>query len=146
MIALLFSLALAVQHAEQWEYGSPAEMRGLTKYFVDTGAQKDVHDNIVARISAALPKLRLVDHEEDAELIIVFGAGTHSYITTDVNGHVAEGSTSVGDGVVFKVAEGSRLRLLYDDHPTREWFFERRASSKFADGFIKAYKKANNLK
>jgi hypothetical protein len=147
-----------VAFAQNVEYGSPAELKGVTRIYVDTGAELKARNDIVSHIQKELPSVVVTDSAEDAEVVLVFGSsastryiGSHSTTTINSGGDQATTSSMPqykrvvrGDGLVVKPGKGGRPRLLIEFGDARGNVFERKPSTNFAREFIKAYKKAND--
>ena len=156
VIALVIVISANAQRMT-FEYGSAAELKGITKIFIDAGAELEVRDNIAKLIRKDLPNLTIADKPEDAEISLVFVsdsstyfAGMQSTTTPDYGtGGTQTSSTPtyrrvvVGDGLVVKPIGPNRARLLMKFGDARKTVFERRPSTNFARAFVKAYREAN---
>ncbi|MGA9768164.1 MAG: hypothetical protein WBV94_03935 [Blastocatellia bacterium] len=141
--------------AQDFEYGSAAELKGVTKIYVSTGTELDERNNIVKRIQKELPNIVVVDIADDAEVALIYGSSSTTRFTGWSSTSTSDGSSTrtestptyrnlvVGDGLVVKKGGGNRLRLLMQFGDTRKNAFQRKPSTNFAREFIKAYKKAN---
>lgn len=71
VIAILSICAFGVAvSAELYDYGSPDELRGIRKYYVDAGEDLDLRNIIAERFRTA--DVDVVDRPEDAEHWVVF--------------------------------------------------------------------------
>jgi len=143
--------------SQNYEYGSPAELKGVTRIYVDTGTELKTHNDIVSHIQKELPAIIITDRAEDAEVVLVYGSsastkyiGSQSTTTVDSSGNTAHTDSMPqyrrivrGDGLVLKPGKEGRARLLMEFGDARGNIFERKPSTNFAREFVKAYKKAN---
>lgn len=140
--------------AQTIEYGSPADLKGITKIFVDTGTEMEVRKNILKEISKSkkkIPDLIIVSRPEDAEIILSFGAVTNTYLsginTTPTYGGIISrptyGNVIQGNGIVVKLLANNRVRLIMSFEDSRSSRWERRPSTNFAREFVRAYMDAN---
>lgn len=67
LLTLIFVLPTLAQSAGI-EYGQAAELRGVTKIFVNTGANLSGHDLLVKEIHKRLPNVSVVTRPEDADV------------------------------------------------------------------------------
>jgi hypothetical protein len=153
ILTILFCLLFALTtYSQNYEYGKPAELKGLTKLFIDTGTNVENHSRIVAELEKSLPKLEILDSMDNSQIVLVFLSGSVSgTIATTTQDYYGTKSTTIlpvtrktGAGLVLiqaKTKDRARL-LLSKDYIQKGLFFEKIAI-KFAKEFIKAYKKAN---
>lgn len=139
---LLLVLGL-VASAQEYEYGKPIELKGLTKVFIDTELDAENHDRILETIEKAkLENLTVVESSADAEFIIMFRGDSEN-----VQIGRANHKRTTGKGVVTtKSADGKKLRVLLSFESTQDKAGEKKPAAKFAKEFIKEYKMANGLK
>lgn len=162
------STSIAQQSSIRFEYGSPNELKGVTKIYVYTGSDLEARNNIVKTIQKKLKDIIFTEQPEDAEIHLLFAAdastfyaGTWRNSTTTESGTVnAQGTYSgqsdtdtsdtaiyrkvvTGTGVVGRLKDRDTIRLLLDFEDSRSYLLERRPSTNFARAFIKAYEKAN---
>jgi hypothetical protein len=142
-----------------FEYGSPDELRNVTRLYIYTGTDMDVRGNIIEQVTDKLPKIKIVETMEEAEVILVYGADSRVFLsgaTTTIRPDVGMGNSTAtttpqyrkvtsGSGQVVKVVGSRRYRLLLDFNDSRSTIFERRPSTNFARKFIKVYKEANGI-
>ncbi len=132
LLAILFSGSVA---AQDFEYGKPDELKGLSTYYVETYGDTKIRDRIVEELGKALPDLKLADEFENAQIHLIYrGTG---------------GTLRWGAGFVGTTAKGkdkSRPRILLSFENEQDNKGETRPHNKFVKEFIKAYKKANGIK
>lgn len=124
----------ATAQASDYEYGSPAELKGLTKYTVYVGPEVEINNQISSEIEKAkVPGLVRVDDPEKAEIVLVFAA-------------TSQGHQRFGKGYVAKnIGSRDRTRVLISFEELRNVPFEKKPAVKFAREFVKQYRKANGL-
>jgi TonB family protein len=129
------------------EYGTAAELKGLSKFYVDAGGDAEARVEITDEILKRLPQLASVESPEQAEFIVRFD----SYERRE-GGSVGSSpipwphKVSVGRGwVVRPLAEDRRRQLMYFDN-TKSSPGEGKPSRQFARAFVYEYKAANGLK
>jgi len=144
------------------EYGSPAELKGVTKIFVYTGLELEVRNNIVKEITKRLESIEVTNRPEEAEVILMFAADSSTFLAGigTTSNTTSFGTTSnttstttpnyqsviTGDGTVIRVLDKGRLRLIMQFGDSRHSVFERRPSTNFARKFVEEYQKANRKK
>jgi hypothetical protein len=155
LLCLLLGAAATVPVAAQsYEYGKPSELKGLKKVFVDTGGDMKNRERILNEIEKANLGIDLLDSADAAEVILNFQGGKEKQLsgvnsTTDTYGNT-RGTASyrkitVGGGQVLVVKDGRfRVVLSFDDE--EKTVFEKKPATNFGKTFVKAYKKANDLK
>lgn len=153
----ILSLAAGIQ-AQNFERGKSAEFKGLTKLYINVGADVERRSLIVDEIEKAkIPGLTVVDSREQAEMVMRYGGremdagldittnevvGTEWTITT-----VERRTVRSGQGLVFIASkDGKRPRIVMTFRSVQDEAFEKRPAIIFAREFIKAYKAANGLK
>ena len=161
MLAVMFFLISLPASAQEpvVEYGAPAELRGVSKIFIDTGMDARQRELIVKEISRELPGLVIASRPEDAEVHLRFtlrdqvigqnvvyphphppaGSGTSVGVGIPVSGV----TWTEGVGTVVRVVGAGRVRVLSSFRDARGNRFERKPSTNFAREFIKAYKKTH---
>src|SRR6266567_1661813 len=78
-LVMISSTAAAQQPATRFEYGSPDELKGVTKVYVYTGPQLEVRNNIVNAIQKSLKNIVITDRPENAEVHLVFAADASTF-------------------------------------------------------------------
>jgi hypothetical protein len=73
VVAIAIALLGAVVSAgePQWEYGSPRDLRGLTRIYVDTRGDTALRASIVTAIEAALPGVQIVASVKESEAAVL---------------------------------------------------------------------------
>jgi hypothetical protein len=122
-------------------WGSPAELKGRTKVFIDTTGSPEPNQAtpILAAIEDAHLGVTVVPSASEADIILAFrcAPGT-KLMPSKTEPH----TRAVGE---VYVSQGGTLRvlLLFDE----EWFYWKpKLPVKFAREFVKAYKAANGLR
>jgi len=54
---MIFFTVLANAQRPTIEYGSPSELKGITKIFIDTGTELEVRSNIIKEINKSQKKM-----------------------------------------------------------------------------------------
>ena len=157
-LCMVFFTVIACAQRPTIEYGSPSELKGVTKIFIDTGTELEVRSNIIKEINKSqkkMPNLIVVNSPEEADVILVFAADSSSYMSgVTTNPPIDEGGATTstptyrtvvaGGGYVIKPVSANRVRILMDFGDSRTTRFERRPSTNFARKFVKEYLKANS--
>jgi hypothetical protein len=144
--------------ALEFENGKPSELKGLTRLFVNAGADADSREQIVKEIGkAGLPGLVFVDSREKAEIVMRFGS-SEKKVVEDLTTAPVVGTdwtmTTIdrriihsGQGLVFIAGKDrKRARIVINFGSMQDAAFEKRPPIKFARAFVKAYKEANDLR
>lgn len=147
-IALLF---LATPVFAQLEYGKPEELKGLKKVFVETNGDMKNRDRIIKELDKAKLGLVILDSPDEAEILLVFSAGSETALSTTTSPVygtksnrtvVHQSKMQSGQGFVALPRNG-RARVLISFEDTEKTIWEKKPATNFAKTFIKAYKKAN---
>jgi hypothetical protein len=153
------------------EYGELAELNGVTKIYVDTGTDLSGRENIINVIRKELSNVVVVSRIEEAEAVLIYSSDSYRILNSIVqsrqsstNGTVSvygnrarysgqTNSTTMntptykkitdGAGLVLKLTEDGRSRLLMNFKDTKSSILERRPSTNFARKFVKVYKDVN---
>lgn len=163
MIPLMLCAVMALgaaggQEADRPRYGSPSDLHGLTRVFVDTGTDLRARERIVGELRGAGVALQLVQDASDAEMLLEFGStverrvggwatNTHSdkdkrhqnSVTTTTEQKIRNGT-----GTVYVVRDG-RLLIVQSFSDEKGSFLERDPSTNFARAFLRSYREANGL-
>ena len=155
--ALLILLSAASFQAQNFERGKSAELKGLTKLYINVGTDIERRDLIANEIEEAkIPGLVLVNSRKEAEIIIRFG-GMETEVLQDITTNPVLGTdwtlTTIdrrvvrsGQGLVFIAGkEGKSPRIVMIFESVQDNAFEKRPAIKFAKKFISAYKEANSF-
>lgn len=135
----------------EFEYGKPDELKGVRSIYVYTGAELELHDNIVKNIKQKLPDLLIASNPVDADVILVFSADAQTFFsglsgsTTIRSDGTMDSSSSArystiieGKGQVVKLVAKNRIRLLMEFSGSNSglrigfFSFEKRPSTNFA--------------
>ncbi|MBO0861163.1 MAG: VWA domain-containing protein [Chloracidobacterium sp.] len=121
------------------EKGSPDELKGVTKAFVDRNMETRHRAYIVKEIQKKLPALEIVSKPEDADIHLKFALQRKTQYE-----HIPQGPPR-GVGKALKVVSNNRVRLLleYEEDRYRIKFGKRNPAGEFAKEFVKAYLGAN---
>jgi hypothetical protein len=122
-------------------WGSPAELKGRTKIFIDTTGSPEPNQAtpILAAIEDARLGVTMVSSASDADIILAFRCAPG---TKFLPSKTEPQTRAVGE---VYVSQGGTLRvlLLFD----QEWFYWKpKLPVKFAREVVKAYKAANGLR
>jgi hypothetical protein len=153
-VTLLLLAFAPASRAQERSQGSPSELKGLKRVYVDAGASRKDRERIVGALRKSKVGVEVVDAPEAAELILLFSAdkvraaaGMEKKL--DVLGNPT-GQTEpkyvdidAGYGSAYVPAAGGGRRVLFT-WQGRKKLFESPAG-KFADAFVKEYRKANGL-
>jgi hypothetical protein len=90
----------------QWEYGSPRDLRGLTRIYVDTRGDTALRASIVTAIEGALPGVRIVAsvRESEAAVLCFVNRSVSTSVITQSQTQQPPGGTVVGGS--FRVVVG----------------------------------------
>jgi hypothetical protein len=149
IILLTFSICKA-QGQMKIEYGKPAELKGLTKIFVDTEGDTEERERIFKQFEKdGLKDITLLDSADGAEIILLFKGGkfekTEGYVVNG-NGDMDTKLRSKGKGIAYLPKSANTMRVILSVEDTKENALDKKPSIKFAREFIKVYKEANGLK
>jgi hypothetical protein len=139
VLGLLLFLAPAVRAQQvQFEYGKPAEMHGLTRFFLDTQGNMKRRDQIIELLQKKLPNLKFTESADDAQAVIVY--------TEEQSIRLVSG-TSILDlsctaQVTAPLAPG-KARLLFSYTMKKKNIFQHDPYKNFVGEFVKAYQEAN---
>jgi hypothetical protein len=131
LILLSFSAARA---QDDFEYGAPAELKGLKKIYVDTRADLKSRERIIKEITDSKTDLTIVERADDAEIILLFESG---FAVVDKQ------KRSSGKGFVFVRGRKASRRVVMNFESVKDLAIEKKPASKFARAFLDAYRKAN---
>ena len=158
LLMSLILLSAAFLQAQNFERGKSDELKGLTKLYINVGADIERRNLIVNEIEKAkIPGLTIVDSREKAEIVMRFG-GKETEALQDITTNEITGTdwtiTTVewrtvrsGQGLVFIASEDKkRPRIVMTFREVQDGAFEKRPAIMFARKFVKAYKEANGLK
>jgi hypothetical protein len=150
LLLLVFAPASRAQERSQ---GSPSELKGLRRVYVDASASRKDRARIVEELQRSKVGVEVVDAPEEAELILLFSAdkvraaaGREKKL--DVLGNPT-GQTEPkyvdidsGYGSAYVPAPGGHRRVLFTWEGRKKLFAS--PAQKFAKAFVKEYRKAND--
>lgn len=153
---------------EQLEYGSIADLRGVTHIYVDTDGDMELHKKIVKEITKKLKNIVVTADPYEGEVCLVYRTYSRRYHAgTSAEGTISDDELDndkiriqtqsrhqyrtaiygVGRVVILKPNNVVRIITSFDDSkgdkPPLATLFERKPSINFARAFVKAYKEAN---
>lgn len=143
---LLFAVVVAAAaRGQEFEYGTPEEMRGRTKLYVDTGADLSARNAIIETLKKELPEVAVVSAVRDMDLLLVYDAKEHRYAASvdKYTGNIRHGRRVTGTALVILPTDSGPLRLLLDIQKTASFIWSRRPSVQVARAFAKEYLKVN---
>jgi hypothetical protein len=120
--ALFVSVACVAGAADDYEYGKPGDLKGLTAYYLDTRTDITTRNEVETKVRAETDRLRLVDKREEAQIIVD-----------------ATGGDSDGGGpsfLVYVAGEDGRPRLIQKFKYTHSKLPRLRPTSRFAQDFV----------
>ena len=130
-----FAACQAYKAADRCGYGTPQDLRGLTKVFVDAGEKGDYRALIVAELDKAHLGLELLPEPGGAQIVLRFRGEEFSRpnIIQALHG---------GRGEVNAIQDG-RARTVVAFSGTRTKAWGAKPATKFATAFIEAYQNGN---
>jgi hypothetical protein len=146
LVFLLCALPVVAQ-GPVVEYGSPNELRGVAKVFVDTGLDAEQRNMIIGEIQKKLPRLSVVARPEDADVHLRFefpDRQTGPVVVYPRPYPIPGSRYGEGVGTVVRLLSADRVRVLMSFRDAKSTVFEREPSVNFAREFIKVYEKANH--
>ena len=163
MTLLMFNAVVALslaagQGLDRPRYGATADLRGLTRVFIDTGTDVKARDRILRELRTSGLPISVADEASNAEIVLEFGASVErrvdGWITNtqrDKGDRRAESITTTtqqkvqrGTGTISVVRDG-RLILVDSFADEKHIFFERDPATNFARAFLRTYRNANGL-
>lgn len=153
LLPTMLLILAGIANAQEYEYGQPDELKGLTTYSVDTSGNIKARNGIVKEIGKALPQLTLVD--SGAQIRLNFAGELQDAVTGTTRTYerntiiIKNSRLPIGFGVVSLEAHGedkSKLRVILNFTSRQDAKLEKMPYTKFANAFIKVYKKANGVK
>lgn len=133
------------------EFGTADEMKGISKFYVDAGGDRESREEITGELLRLMPELQLVDRPEQAECVILFYAygRTDQQLSYSARTKRPIGSdpqkVTVGRGWVVRPLGPNKQRVLWYYEDAKSSPVERRPTINFARNFVSAYRKANGL-
>ena len=150
LLCVLTAFSAKAQNAPKTEYGRPAELKGVTKIFIDTDGDTEERERMLTEFDKAkIPNLKILDSSDGAEVILYFNASKVAYNAGVVNNGSGSMNTqyrSAGKGIAFIPKGADTIRVLLSTQSVKNWAWNAKPSVKFARDFIEAYKEANGIK
>lgn len=130
IVVVFFTLVISGQ---DFKYGKPDDLKGLKKVSIDANVKN--RERIVREIEKT--DLEVVQSEEEAEIILIFGG----MVTIIQKGHTEQFVA----GYVF-VKSQSKLRVVMSLKVNPNQILAEHPATRFARKFIFEYKQANGLR
>lgn len=81
-ILLCLATGTVRAQAQDFEYGSAAELRGVTSIYVHTGINLEVRENIIKTIQKKLAHITIANSVREAQVVLGFSADSYTYLAT----------------------------------------------------------------
>lgn len=122
------------------EPGKPEELKGVMKFYVDTGGDREALGDITGELQKRLPRLTLVGRPEEAECILKFeGYRVSTFSDTNTGPNGVPITVNSGHGWVIKPVGADKRRVLL-------YYAGAGVTAKsFARGFVQEYKKITGI-
>lgn len=122
------------------ESGKPEELKGLTKFYVDTGGDREALGDLTGELQKRLPRLVIVDRPEEAECILKFdGYRIRTFSDTNTGRNGVPITVDSGHGWVYRPVSAEKWRVIL-------YYTGAGITAKsFAKAFAHEYKKANGI-
>jgi hypothetical protein len=129
LLILLLSFSCAAQNldSDDYEYGKPEELRGMTKVFIDTHGDTQTRDKVTRLMADRLPELKFVNSIDDAEVTIIY---------------VQAGYIGIWLVAIPSPKDPNTPRVLMSYKYDKARFFAG-PEKRFTAEFVKVYRKAN---
>lgn len=151
-VTLLLLVFAPASRAQERGQGSPSELNGLRRVYVDAGTSRKDRARIVEELRRSKVGIEVVDAPEGAELVLLFSADKVTAAAgveqkLDVMGNPT-GKTEPkyididsGYGSAYVPAPGGGRRILFTWEGRKKLFAS--PAHNFAKAFVKEYRKAN---
>jgi hypothetical protein len=150
----LLLLFVPASLAQERGYAGPAELKGVRRVYVE--ADEKNRARIVDELRKSKTGVEVVDVRETAELILSFSTDkvrtltgveiepeypgvNDGYLSNRASAKYSNVEHAIGSAYVPSADGGRRVFFMWDGK-------QKNASEKFADAFLKEYRKANGLK
>src|SRR5262245_26169447 len=80
MITSILFMSVLLFQEPLIEYGKQEELKGVTKIYVYTGTELAIRQDIIKEISKKLPTLVITDKAVDAEIVLLFGTDSNTFL------------------------------------------------------------------
>jgi len=74
----LIAFCASLCGAQDYAYGSPSDLKGLKKVYIDSGADTKSRDKIIKDLENSKIGFEIVDDKKGAEILLGYGAGSVS--------------------------------------------------------------------
>lgn len=149
-ILLCLLLAAGSALAQDYTYGKPEELKNLRKIFVDAGPDMQNRERMQKTLKDSKLGLELLDSIDGAEIVLLFKGGSYNKTVgiPQPGGGTLIGQPKIltGLGMVLIPQGTAKPRLVLSIEDEQETAFQKRPAIVFANEFLKAYKKANDLR
>lgn len=153
LFSLAFLLGCASANAQRYEYGTPAELKGLTTYGLDTQGNVSLRNKMIEMIAKELPQLKVIDDFNQADIYIMYELSRDTAVTgaTQVYNSTIidtfEYESGLGIVAIDPIGDDpKKLRMIIQFNNVQDNRMEKAPYKKFVKEFIKAYKKGNGMK
>jgi hypothetical protein len=151
-VTLLLLVFAQASRAQERSQGSPSELKGLRRVYVDAGTGRKDRARIVEELQRSKTGVEVLDGPEGAELILLFSADKVTAAAGMEKKPNVLGSypdkpepkyvdIDSGYGSAYVPAPGGRRRVLFTWEGRKKLFAS--PARKFAKAFVKEYRKAN---
>jgi hypothetical protein len=133
------------------EFGKADEMKGVSKFYVDAGGDREAREEITGELQRLMPELQLVDRPEQAECVLLFyayGRTVQQLAYSPRTGRPIGSDpqrVTAGRGWVVRPLSPDRQRILWYYEDIKFSSVERKPTINFARNFVSAYRKVNGL-
>jgi len=115
---------------DTYEYGTPAELNGLTTYFLDTGTDVEMRNRIAAEVARETTALTIADSSDHARMQVrVMGNDT---------------SEQGASFLLYVTGQEGHARLIHRFEYTHSKLPRLRPSARFARDFTKLWREAQS--
>jgi len=108
ILLILIGTVTASAQSPVIEYGEPSELNAISKIYINTGMDFELHQKIAKDIQKKLPNLIICDKPEDAEVFLVFNtdsetflAGVSSTTTSQDSGYLSGHASTYGNSTTI---------------------------------------------
>jgi hypothetical protein len=152
-VTLLLLVFAPASRAQERSQGSPSELKGLRRVYVDAGASRKDRARIVEELQRSKVGVEVVDTPEGAELILLFSADKVTAaagmekkldVLGNPNGQTEPKYVDIDSGygsAYVPAPGGGGGRVLFTWEGRKKLFAS--PAQKFAKAFVKEYRKAN---
>lgn len=128
------------------ESGTTDELKGLTKFYIDAGGDREAMGEIAGELLKLLPQIVFVDRPEYSECILKFDGYRRTTLSDTQDGRNGVPlKVDFGRGWVIKPTGPDKQRILMYYKGDKTSFVESAPTVTFVRAFVYEYKRANNL-